>query len=120
MNNVVNVRTFSYLISYASNTATLPSYLPKACFLPNEFLIPVVYPQSETAFQNNCFSNTDHLELNLKEINSSPYHGWLWLCCPLPFSGTVPPDGTKTLWDCIQIWRWDCTSLSAFSLKLPP
>lgn len=78
MNNVVNVRTFSYLISYASNTATLPSFLPKACFLPNEFLILVVYPQSETGFHNNFFSNTDHLELNLKEMNSSA-PSWLAL-----------------------------------------
>lgn len=77
-NNVVNVRTFPYLLSCASNTAPLPPYLPKACVLSNEFLIPVVYPQSETAFQNNFFSNTDHLELNLKEMSSSALSLALW------------------------------------------
>lgn len=62
-NKVMEVRTFPYVISYASDIAPLPPYLPKASVLPNEFMIPVAYPQCKTAFENNFFPNTDLLEL---------------------------------------------------------
>lgn len=62
-NKVLKVRTFPYVISYVSDIAPLPPNLPKAGILPNEFLIPVAYPQCKTAFENNFFPCTDLLEL---------------------------------------------------------
>lgn len=49
-NKVMKIKTFPYVIFYASDIASLPLYL-----LPNKFLIPVAYPQCKTAFENTFF-----------------------------------------------------------------